>query len=178
MTAALAIAPPRAVLINLATGEERAVPRNPNEPSWEVEAEFDRSKIPGLSHQPQQFIATSNFELEYEIETMVVTPLELQELEAFRKFCLSLTVPRRNGLDEGSGGLPRVLFVWPNYCTITCFVTSLGEKTKRQNRNGSVVESTIKMKLEEVRDVRLTSEDARRVGLVRATLPGGQQSDD
>lgn len=165
----------RPTFVNLATGEQCIAPQNPTEDEWKMSTEFDRTKIPGGGHQPIQFISSGNTTFEFEIVTLVQTALQRQEVDIFRRFIMSLAVPRAGGADEVSGGLPRVLIVWPNVCSLTCFLDSPGEKVTRRNRFNHAVESTFTIKLEEVRDVRLTSEDVRRTGLMRGSLPGGSQ---
>jgi len=71
------------------------------------------------------------------------------------------------------GGPPRALFVWPGVISLTCVLTALSFKYDRFNLEGTPVQFTAKVTLEETRDVRLLSEEVLADGSQRSgTGPG------
>jgi hypothetical protein len=90
-----------------------------------------------------------------------------------RRFLQSLCYPRRGAANVAGGGPPRVLFVWPTFVSLTCVITSLGFKYSRFNLAGTPVHFTAKVALEEIRDVRLLSEEGLAHGTQRSGAGNG-----
>jgi hypothetical protein len=64
--------------------------------------------------------------------------------------------------------------VWPSIVALTCVVTSLSFKYGRFSLAGTPIQFTAKLGLEELRDVRLLSEDVLASGTQRLGAgPGG-----
>jgi hypothetical protein len=98
----------------------------------------------------------------------------LDQIHFARRFLQSLCYPRRGAEDVAGGGPPRALFVWPGVISLTCVLTALAFKYLRFNVAGAPVEFSAKVTLEEIRDVRLLSEDVLADGTRRSgAAPGG-----
>jgi hypothetical protein len=162
-------------IANVATGDSVEAQFNPTEFEEALEVNWARQTVPGLSHQPLQFVNTGNakFTLELNFEALDPTT-DLEQIHFARRFLQSLCYPRRGAEDVAGGGPPRALFVWPNVVSLTCVVTGLSFKYSRFNLDGTPVQFTTKVTLEEVRDVRLLSEDVLADGTRRSgAAPGG-----
>jgi hypothetical protein len=162
--------PARMSIANISTGESVDAPFNPTELEEALEVNWARQTIPGLSHQLMQFTNTGNtkFTLELNFEAQ-----NLDQLLHARRFLLSLCYPRRGAGDVASGGPPRALFIWPTLVSLTCVITALNFKYSRFNVNGTPVQFTAKLTLEEIRDVRLVSEDVLASGTQRSGVGQG-----
>jgi|SRR5579884_457019 len=162
-------APARMSIANVSTGDSIDAQFNPTEFEEALEVNWARQTVPGLSHQPLQFIHTGNakFTLELNFEAQDPTT-NLDEIHRSRRFLQSLCYPRRGADDVIGGGPPRALFVWPNVVSLTCVVTALSFRYGRFNLDGTPVQFTAKVTLEEIRDVRLLSEDVLQDGTQRS----------
>jgi hypothetical protein len=167
--------PARMSIANVSTGDSVEAQFNPNELEEALEVNWTRQTVPGLSHQPLQFVNTGNVKFTMELNFEVQDPsTDLETIHLARRFLLSLCYPRRGAEDVVGGGPPRALFVWPGVISLTCVVTSLSFKYDRFNLEGTPVQFTAKVTLEEIRDVRLLSEEVLADGSQRSgTGPGG-----
>jgi hypothetical protein len=156
-------------IANVSSGDSIDAQFNPTEFEEALEVNWARQTVPGLSHQPLQFVHTGNakFTLELNFEAQDPTT-NLDEIHRSRRFLQSLCYPRRGADDVIGGGPPRALFVWPNVVSLTCVVTALSFKYGRFNLDGTPVQFTAKVTLEEIRDVRLLSEDVLQDGTQRS----------
>jgi hypothetical protein len=68
-----------------------------------------------------------------------------------------------------SGGPPRALLVWPGLVSLTCVVTSLEFRYEQFGVRGEVLVYRAQVNFEEIREVRVTSEEMR----VQGSLRGG-----
>ena len=166
--------PARMSIANISTGESVDAQFNPTELEEALEVNWARQTIPGLSHQPMQFVNTGNtkFMLELNFEAQDPTT-DLAQIHHARRFLLSLCYPRRGAADVASGGPPRVLFVWPTFVSLTCVITALTFKYSRFNLAGAPVQFTVKVAIEEIRDIRLVSEDVLASGTQRSGVGQG-----
>ena len=162
-------------IANVASGESVEAQFNPSEFEEALEVNWARQTVPGLSHQPLQFVNTGNVKFTLELNFEVQDPsMDLDTIHQGRRFLQSLCYPRRGAEDVVGGGPPRALFVWPNVISLTCVVTALSFKYGRFNLEGTPVQFTAKLTLEEIRDVRLLSEDVLADGSQRSgAAPGG-----
>ncbi len=167
--------PARMSIANVSSGDSIDAQFNPTEFEEALEVNWARQTVPGLSHQPLQFIHTGNTKFTLELNFEVQDPTtDLDQIHHARRFLQSLCYPRRGAEDVIGGGPPRVLFVWPKVVSLTCVVTALSFKYGRFNLDGTPVQFTAKVALEEVRDVRLLSEDVLQDGTQRSgAAPGG-----
>jgi hypothetical protein len=172
---AAAQTPARMSIANVSSGDSIEAQFNPTELEEALEVNWARHTVPGLSHQPLQFVNTNNtkFTLELNFEAQDPTA-DLEQILRARRFLQSLCYPRRGAANVAGGGPPRALFVWPTIVSLTCVITSLTFKYSRFNLAGTPVQFTAKVGLEEIRDVRLLSEDVLANGSQRSGAgPGG-----
>ena len=161
--------PARMSLTNLATGMSVEAQSNPPELEETIDVNWARPAVPGLSHEPLQYSHTSNLKHGLTLTFDALDPTyDPARILLARRFLQSLCVPRQAAQDIGSGAPPRVLFVWPNLISLTCVITSLGFKYSRFRLDGTPTLFTVKVALEEIRDVRLTSEDVLASGTQRS----------
>ena len=156
-------------IANIATGDSVEAQFNPTDFEEALEVNWARQTVPGLSHQPLQFVNTGNVKFTLELNFEAQDPAtDLEEIHFARRFMQSLCYPRRGAPDVSGGGPPRALFVWPNVASLTCVVTALSFKYGRFNLDGTPIQFTAKVTLEEIRDVRLLSEDVLASGTQRS----------
>jgi len=167
--------PARMSIVNLSTTDSVEAQFNPADFEEALEVNWARQTVPGLSHQPLQFVNTGNVKFTLELNFEAQDPAaDLDQLLGARRFLQSLCYPRRGAADVAGGGPPRALFVWPTIVSLTCVITSLTFKYSRFNLAGTPVQFTAKLGLEEIRDVRLLSEDVLTSGSQRSGAgPGG-----
>jgi hypothetical protein len=167
-------APARMSIANLSTGNSVDAQFNPTELEEALEVNWARQTVPGLSHQPLQFVNTNNTKFTFELNFEAQDPTTgLDQILHARRFLQSLCYPRRGAADVASGGPPRALFVWPTIASLTCVITALAFKYRRFNVAGTPVQFTVKVSLEEIRDVRLVSEDVLASGTQRSSVGRG-----
>lgn len=177
--------PERLSLTNLDTGEGFFCMFNPNQWEEQVNVNWNRQAVPGLSHQPLQYGYTENFQFDLDLFLRGETPGEVNQeptkdkevkglagILDFRKFLMSLVYPRLSTTVGGSGP-PRVLVVWPNVLTMTCVARSYRVQHTRFNTLGTTVEYGATMGFEEHRNKRITSEEVRLLGAERPDKPEG-----
>jgi hypothetical protein len=163
--------PARMSIANLSTGVSIEAQFNPTELEEALEVNWAHQTVPGLSHQPLQFVHTGNtkFSLELNFEAQDPTS-NLDQILLARRFLQSLCYPRRGAQDVIGGGPPRALFVWPSIVSLTCVITALCFRYSRFNLQGTPVQFSVRVSLEEIRDVRLLSEDVFASGTQRSGL--------
>jgi len=177
MTMASAVAvPERMHLVDLSTGEDLEVFFNPEQIKEKIQVVYNRLTVPGMSHQPLQYSNTANDTLDFDLYCRGNTEGERVLIEDFRSFLMSLCYPKGNAGTIDDGAPPRVLFVWPLVWTFTCVVGSLDFSYTQFALGGRISRYTCGVQLEEIRDVRLTSDDVRRHGTRRSASGGGVES--
>lgn len=183
MVAPAARKPRRVSLTNLSTGEGWIAMFNPTGFEEQVQVNWNRRQVLGLSHEPLQYGNTGNWTFSLDLYmrgTKSVTanpftestikdkaPKGLDDIMAIRKFLMSLAYPV-SGTTIGEGGPPRVLVVWPHIMSITCVVTSVKFANQRFNVEGYPVEYVASVGFEEIRDTRISSSDIRQLGTERS----------
>jgi len=161
--------PARMSIANVSTGDSIEAQFNPTAFEEAIDVNWARQTVPGLSHQPLQFVHTGNTRFSLELNFEVQDPTtSLDEIHYARRFLQSLCYPRRGAEDVEGGGPPRALFVWPSVISLTCVVTALSFKYSRFNLDGTPIQFTVRVILEEIRDVRLISEDVLADGTQRS----------
>lgn len=169
--------PPRMHLVDLSTGEDMEVMFNPEAMKERIEVAYSRLTIPGLSHRPLQYTNTGNHEAPIELYFQGSTEDELDRLDDWRRFMLSLAYPKGNAGTIDDGAPPRILFVWPNVWTFTVILTSIEIASSAFSiADLRITRMIATLGIEEIRDVRLTSEDVRRNGTRRSSSGGGVES--
>jgi hypothetical protein len=169
-------APARMSIASLATGVAIEAQFNPTELEEVLEVNWARLTVPGLSHQPLQFVHTGNVRFNLDLNFEVQDPtVDLAQIHHARRFLQSLCYPARGAATVATGGPSRVLFIWPGMVSLTSVITTLTFKYTRFNVEGTPVQFTAKLGLEEIRDVRLTADEvladgSRRSGADRGAL--------
>lgn len=175
---------PRVMIANIRTGEFVEMPFVPHELSEEISVEYARQKIVGMSHSVLNYTGTDNHKFSGLEFAFIGTPVgasnpgptatgvdrQAAALDT-RLFLMSLCYPSVNAQSVRAGGPPRVLFVWPSLVSMTCVIGSLQIKHSKFDVSGKPMTFTARMDLEEIRDVRLTSEAVRASGTLRAGDP-------
>jgi hypothetical protein len=161
--------PARMSIANVSTGDSVDAQFNPTELEETLEVNWARLTVPGLSHQPLQFVNTGNTKMSFELHFEAQDPTtSLDQLLRDRRFLQSLCYPRRGASTVAAGTPPRALFIWPNMVSLTCVVTALSFRYTRFNLEGTPIEFACRVSLEEIRDVRLFSEDVLNDGTQRS----------
>jgi hypothetical protein len=161
--------PQRLHVIDLRTGEDLEVQFNPEQLELSVGPVWKRLEVPGLPHQPQQYVGGTNVAFTLDLYCMAHTTQWRQSIEDFQRFLLSLCYPPAAADSVATGAPPRVMLVWPRFLSMTCIVSSaMTFRYTRWALDGGVTRYVASIPFEEILDVRLSSEDVRRVGLRRA----------
>ena len=172
MTAIASVHPVRGTLCNLQTGEDIEFLFNPTTFGERLRVNYNRIAIPGLSHQRLQYVSTSNTTLPMEFYldkffSAQVTGEEDPDVLDFKRFLQALTVPP-GGAEDVVGGAPaRALLIWPGVISLTCVLTRLDIQYEMFDLFGDVLIYRARTTFEEVREVRITSEDMRIQGSQR-----------
>lgn len=164
----LAQSPPKCTLANLANIETFECQFNPTQLVERVGVNWNRLDVPGLSHQVLQYKSTSNRQLpsvEFYLDRFAARAAgDQDDLLDFRRFLLAFTVPTRNAAGVASAAPPRMQFIWPGVLGMTCVVTGIEFTYTQFASDASVSVYTARVELEEIRDVRVTSEQLRKDG--------------
>jgi hypothetical protein len=132
--------------------------------------------VPGMSHQPLQFINTGNLTFPLDLYARAFSFQDRVAIEDFRRFLHSLCYPKGDAGTIDDKTPPRVLMVWPHVWSITCVVTSLKIVATSFAIDGRISRYMATVSLEEIRDGRLTSEDVRRHGTRRSPAGSGESA--
>ena len=165
---------PKVTFINMSTNEVLEAQFNPSTFDEDIAVNYAALTVPGLSHQVLQFIHTNNMKYGFELFFHAVNggPTELERIREARKFLLSVCHPRQ-ATTILRGGAPRVLFVWPGIVALSCVVRSLKFKHNRFNKLAEPIAFLVKVMLEEIRDLSVSSAEIRATGTQRGAPDGG-----
>lgn len=176
--------PSRVTLSNMSTNETIEVAHNPEALEEEIQVNWNRLTVPGLSHQVLQYGNTNNLSIPLELWWDGRRSLAFQKLHADRVFLFSLCYPQQGDDPVAGNGPPRVLFVWPNMITLTCVMAGVKFNHSKFNYQGQSYMATATVTLEEIRDFRLLSSEVREnttgrfttkpIGADTPGLPGGR----
>lgn len=171
----LATRPERMSLRNMTTNEVLEVQFNPPDFEETLRTEWARIASPGFSHKNLQYLGTENlsfgFDLMFDCLTGVDSGWTQEEILDARRFLHSLFYARRGAKNVREGQAPRVLLVWPTLISLHAVISDLTIKIDRFGSDGAPSRFTAKLKLEEVRDVRLYAEEVREEGTLRVAEP-------
>lgn len=152
---------------------------NPTEFQRSMEVEYARQTVPGLPHKILQYVSTSNSVFEMELYFQAHHRDQMLTNLTTRNFLESLCYPR--GVSQFvDAAPPRVLFMWPRFVSMTCVVTGMTDNYTQFTQLGRPREFTVTLTLEEIRQVRMLSEDVWLTGLKRppGQIGGDTDSDD
>lgn len=156
-----AISPPRMTITNIATNETFTAQFNPPTFDEEVQANWSKLTVPGLSHQPLQFSHTGNEAFTFSLFWRATSSAELNQMRSDRRFLKSLCFPQGSAETVAGGAPPRVLLVWPRMLSLTAVVSAVRLSHEEFNRYAQARVTRGTVQIEEIRDVRITSEDVR-----------------
>lgn len=170
--------PDRMFITNLETGDDMNAQFNPEKLNEKIKVNWSKLSVLGLSHMPKQYQQTDNWTCTFELKFWAWDSKgnRLNDIKQKRRQLMSYCYSSRAAPRTVSGGAPpRLNFFWPNLIDLTCTLESLEFNHVRFNRKGDPIESVAIVTLEEIRDVRLYSEDVRATGTIRSgTLSPGQ----
>jgi hypothetical protein len=144
---------------------------NPEEFTEGLQVNYQRHKIPGLSHEPLQYVNTTNVKFSMDLYFDAVTNEQADRNLIARRFLSSVCYPKRPVGDLLIGGPPRLLFVWPHIISLTTVITSLQFVYSQFSSTGVPIKFTASISLEEIRDMRLTQDDVIENGTIRGPGP-------
>lgn len=164
--------PPKAILVNVSTGEEMEVLFNPTQLGEKVSVNYNRLTVPGLSHQVLQYQSTGNTTLssiEFYLDKYVASRNEDDpDILDFKRFLQALTVPPAGAEDILGGAPPRVLVIWPaELFTLECVITDVEFEYRQFSVDTELMVYAARATFEEIRDMRMTSEELRELGSER-----------
>lgn len=174
--------PTRMTLGNMNTAETLEVIFNPSELDPQFEVLYQRVAPPGLPHQILQYQGTSNVSIPMTLYADAYDQNDTEivdRINDFQRFLMSLGYPDESADSVLSGAPPSVLVVWPNVVSFVAKLTGrVSFKYMTIGPFGYVLRYTAQVTFEEFREVRLTSQDVRASGMVRANLPrlGGSET--
>lgn len=157
-------------ITNLSTGRTFEVQFNPENFTEQIDVNYSRHVVPGLSHEVLQYIGTKNDKFEMDLFFKADTRDRVVRNLAARRQLQSYCYPKRTTDALIGSGPPRILFVWPQFISLTCVLTGVGFTYSRFSPSGLPLEFTASVKIEEIRQVRLLSEDIEQNGSLRAGL--------
>jgi hypothetical protein len=154
--------PARGTLGNVETGETLAFQFNPDEVKEELAVEYAKLSPIGYSHKPLQYKGTDNRAISFELTFDAMSENGgVTRLNTIRRFLHSLCYPTKASGDVVSGGPPAAVFSWPGIGSLTGRITKVGNTFKRFNQALRPTLVISQVTIEEVRDVRIYSEDVR-----------------
>jgi hypothetical protein len=157
---------------------------NPEKLKETIGVDWQRFNIPGLTYQPQQYANTNNTQYRFKLvfsaaarravfdigdgKPAIPYDMTINQIELARKRLLAWSVLRKDDRLGGIGDTQRLLFVWPNFISLTCNIVSVEFEYEQFNLEGRPVYFECDVLLEEVRDVALFAEDILAQGTLRS----------
>lgn len=177
----------RALLQRLDNGDFITFLINPDQVQSAISVSYSQKPTIGGSRQRLQYQYTSNptfslsavfsryvhFERNMSGAQFSTTDIDsmIKGFEDYRRFLLSLCYPAGAVNDPLRKAPPIALFVWPGFIAIKVVVRSLSFTDTQFDTKLRPVVFTAAMQLEEFRRYRLTADDAKKTGFVRASIP-------
>jgi hypothetical protein len=152
--------PPRMTITNVVTGEFCEPQYNPAEFQEKLGATYAKLAIPGLSQQVKHFTNTDDitYSMTFDFDCKGMGPGGLKALLDARTFFRALVHPTRaSAIDRG--GPPRALFIWPNFMSLTCVLTSCTLNYTEFSIQATPSRMSAQVTLEEIRDKFVSMED-------------------
>lgn len=162
-------------IANLANATGIEVQYNPVEVEENLDVIYAAQTVPGLSHQILQYTNTGNLSITLDLKYDALTnPKDFDADDAInaRKFLHSLCLPRRGATTIRDTAPPRCLFVWPTLYTLTTVIKKLRIRFTRFRQDGKPTAFDASVTIEEIRDMRITSEEVFADGTQRADSGG------
>jgi hypothetical protein len=169
---------------NLSTGDFIQFLLNPEQMQTQIQASYASKSTIGGSHQWLQYTGTSNVKFNITATFSMAVHLArirggrkfsqsefdqlFDEFEDYRRFLMEFMYPRGKANDPLRRSPPTCLLLWPKHVAMVVVVRSLSFQDKRFNQDQRCVEFAAQMQLEEYRQHRLTSTEARKKGFRQA----------
>jgi len=162
--------PLRMSLTQLSTARTVEALSNPPELEEVLKVNWEQPDVIGLPYKPQQYSNTDNHTLNFTLQFDAYQDgkNQLAEMLYFRRFLLSLCYPRRGSADIIGGSPTRFLFLWPNFIALACTMQAMTIRHSRFDRDGNPTVSAAELSIQNISDVRFTSEDVINSGTLRA----------
>lgn len=152
---------------------------NPEELKERITASYDRVRVPGLGHEPLQYMNTKNAEYKLSLFFSAIGKLDhhsvlvdmdkvLEDMEYARRYLTAHCYPRGKAGTVHQREPSRVLLVWPNALSLQCVITDLEFTFTEFGLSGKPIAFTVDVTFEEVRDRSITMQDVLQVGTFRA----------
>jgi hypothetical protein len=159
-------------IANLRTGETLDAQYNPTDFEEKISVNWQRLAVPGMSHKVLQYQGTENHGFSFDFYSRGFTNAEAMALRDWRNFLASLCYPSEGASSIRDGAPPRVLVVWPTLLSMTCVIGSVVFRNQSFGADLRLTRMVASVDFEEIRDVRLTSEEVRLRGSRRASAGG------
>ena len=137
---------------------------NPAEFTESFDVNYARQRVPGLSHQVLQYINTNNDKLRMKLVFIADNEAQAVENLKSKRILQSFGYPRRGGDAVIGGGPPRLIVIWPNVISLRCVLASASFNFNRFDRTGRPIQFTAEVQFEEIRSVRLLSDEVELNG--------------
>lgn len=158
----------KCVCVNVETGQQKSPFFNPTEFETQIGVEYGRKRPLGHPHSNLQYGGTDNLVLSIEFFLLTQTRENHADNVNFRNFIHGFLYPFRDSSSVSTGSPPRLLFIWPNVCSLTTRVTNINTRFVRFRRTDlAAVQQVISCTFEECRDFRWTYEDQIDNGFIR-----------
>lgn len=133
---------------------------NPQELELSLRPIWAKHVVPGLSHPVKHYSHTDARQVSFDLEFNADSPgADLKSIEFAQRFLQAMCYTSRTAQGIKAGQPNRLLFVWPNFMSWVTTISDVGIRVQAFNRLGAPIRFTAKLVLEEIRDVRLYSED-------------------
>lgn len=171
MAGAVAERPDRMTITDLVSGESVEMQYNPTEIEEGLAVVYGKLTIPGQSHTIGQYTNTGPLGVTFDLAFDALAnakDFDWDDAMNARNFLHSLCYAKRGAGSVRAGAPPRCLFVWPNLYSLTTRIQSLKIRFTRFAKNGKPTAFSCSCVIEEIRDMRLTSEDVLDYGTQRS----------
>lgn len=169
------IRPARMTFGNLATGKTWEAQYNPTELEEHVKPVWAKLKPIGSSHDIPHYMGTESHGFSFDLAFQALNDdgTKLDDIQASRRFLLSLCYTSRSAQTIQAAQPARILFVWPTMVSLSAIIVDLKFKHTDFNRAGTSTRMVATVSLEEAAQQRIYSEDVLASGTVRSSAPGG-----
>jgi len=145
------------------------LPYVPNKVSETILVDWVRHNVVGMSHQPLHYVGTQNHSFDsLELFFKAESTEDVTNIAEGRRNLMAACYPLNVNTDVERGSASRLLFIWPNLFSMTCVIKSLRITHEKFNHEGQPVQFRAVLSLEEIRDVRLGSEEVANFGTNRS----------
>lgn len=177
---AAAVYPEKMFIMSTDYPDEKVVAQfNPERLKESIGVDWQRFSIPGLSHQHLQYGTARNVEYRFELyftghimrdtrwSPGDIAASQVAKNMASRDQIHAWMLRRRDASLGAIGDTQRLLFVWPNFISLSCVLVSAEFEYTAFNTEGVPVAFKVELLVEEIRDVVMFAEDVLLYGTRR-----------